>query len=432
MNEEARDVRLEDPEADARMVAAASLWQYLPTILMYPLRGYALGVVVVIGFLLWLFNLAGIFAIAMAPIVLGWLTVYLMMIVEDTALGHAIAPPFGTELLGHSDYGRLLLVGGFWFGVIALGIWLERGGVAHGTHFAMLGGMLVFPAFLVGLALEVNTLSVLNPLRLLRFMYLTGGGYLFAVGVLSIAYIALAMLSNAVASFLAYMIFIYFLVMCAHLMGFIAYHRHERLGIEVVVARPTEERASLELQRRTLDDVLKRACALNDAGDWDAARHLLSKEQPDVVDSRLYHEELYEALRLRRQKELSLVEGKQLVRCLVAQKRLDRALGICEQCLDVNRRFEPEPLADCLALAEAALNARRFALFEKFIGDIPARHPQTPEAAGLQFLHARWLAEFRKQDIAALALLKPLLADAAHPWQARIRALHQALEQLGK
>ncbi|HET7922961.1 MAG TPA: hypothetical protein VFM15_09430 [Gammaproteobacteria bacterium] len=432
MTETARDVRLHDPEADARMVATASLWHYFPSILSYPLRGYAVGVVIVIGFMFWLFDLAGIFSIAMAPIVLSWLTVYLFMIVEDTAQGHAVAPPLGTEVLGHGGYGRMVLVIAFWGLCAWLGVALEHRGIAQGMHLVMLAGMLIFPAFLVCMALEDSLLEALNPWRWLRFMYLTGGVYLLAASLLGIAYVALATLSGAVSSLLAHMIVVYFLVMSAHMLGFITYHRHERLGLDVSVARPTEERARMAEQQRVLERVLNRACTLNEAGDWDAACALLRREQDDLCDPRLYHEELYEGLRLRRQRELALIEAKQLVRWLVAQKRLGRALDICVECLDVNRRFELEPLGNYVVLAEAAFDARRWDLFEKFINDVPLRHPGTPQAASLQFLQARRLAEFEKRDAEALALLKPLLADAEHPWAARIRALHQALSGLAK
>ncbi|HET7395099.1 MAG TPA: hypothetical protein VFK12_01530 [Gammaproteobacteria bacterium] len=430
MTEESRDLRLHDPEADARMVATASVWRYLPSIIKYPLRGYALGVVVVIGLMFWLFDMAGIFAAAMAPITLGWLAIYMFMIVEETALGHAIAPPLGTEVLEHNDYGRLVLVIAFWLGVAALGSYLMHRGIAQGSHICMLFGVLVFPAFLVTMALEGSALSALNPLNLLRFIYHTGSSYLLAVALLSLSYVALAALSGAVSSLLAHMIVVYFLVMSAHLLGFVTYHRHERLGIEVMVTRPTEERARMAAQQHRLADVLDKAGALSDAGDWDAARDLLRREPGQVADLRLYHEELYEALCIRGQYDLSLVQGKQLVRCLVVQKRLERALDIYEQCLDVNRRFEPEPLVDCVSLAETALNNRRWPLFEKIVADVPPRHPHSDEAVALQFLNARYLAEYRKQDLAALALLKPLVSHTGHPWHTRIRALYQALEKL--
>ena len=430
MTEEARDLRLHDPEADARMVATASVWQYLPSILLYPLRGYALGVVIVIGLMFWLFDLAGIFAAAMGPITLGWLAIYMFMIVEETALGHAIAPPLGTEVLGHSDYARLLIVIAFWLGIGAMGSYLVHMGFAQGEHICMLFGMLVFPAFLVTLALQNSALSALNPLNLLRFMYHTGSSYLLAVILLSIIYTGLATLSGIVSSLLAHMLMVYFLVLTAHLLGFVTYHRHERLGLDVMVVRPTEERARMAAQRQRLEQILDKACGLSDAGNWDAARDLLRHRQEDLADVRLYHEELYEALRLRGQYDLSLVEGKQLVRCLVSIKRLDRALDICEQCLDVNRRFEPEPLADCVPLAETAFNARRWALFGKIVSDVPARHPGTHEAVSLQLLNARYLAEIHKQDAEALAILMPLVSHSGHPWHRRIHALQQALEKL--
>jgi hypothetical protein len=432
MTEHARDLRLQDPEANARMVASPSLWRYLPSILLYPLRGYALGVVLVMGLLFWMFDLAGIYAAAMGPITLGWLTIYLFMIVEDTALGHAIAPQLGTEVLGHSDYGRILMVIGFWLVIGALGGYLRRNGIPHGYEICMLVGMLLFPAFLVTVALAGSVWSALNPVELMKFIYRTGRGYLLAVTLLCISYVLIAAVTGVVPSLLAHMATIYFLVMSAHLVGFVTYHRHERLGLDVMVERPTEARARLAAQQRQLDATLQQAIALLETRGWDAARELLRREPTGLVDVRLYHEELYEALRLRRQYDLSLVEGKQLIRCLVMQKRLDRALDIYEQCLDVNRIFEPEPLGDCVALAEAAFRAKRWSMLETIAADVPPRHPGSVEAVTLQFLRARFLAEIRKQDGQALSILTPLVTQTEHPWHGRILALYQALKLLTK
>lgn len=430
MTEYARDLRLQDPEADARMVATASVWRYLPSILRYPLRGYAAGVVVVIGLLFWLFDMAGIYAAAMGPITLGWLTIYLIMIVEDTALGHAIAPPLGTEVLNHSDYGRILMVIGFWLVTGALGGYLEKHGLQHGDRICMLAGMLIFPAFLVTVALANSAWSALNPVQLMNFIYRTGTGYLLAVTLLCVSYSLIAVVSDVKPSLLAHMVTVYFLVMSAHLMGFVTYHRHEELDLDVVVTRPTAARARFEAQRRTLQLMLDKVCELSDDGDWDAARDLLRRNVADLVDIRLYHEELYERLRLRRQYDLALVEGKQLIRCLMSQKRLDRALDIYEECLDVNRQFEPESPEDRVLLAERALLSRRLRLFERIVSDLPSEQAQSEAAVSLNFLQARYLSEVRRQDSEALMLLKLINVHTTHPRYSQIRALHGALQNL--
>ncbi|HET7650634.1 MAG TPA: hypothetical protein VFL15_08040 [Gammaproteobacteria bacterium] len=430
MTEHARDLRLQDPEADARMVASPSLWRYLPSILLYPLRGYALGVVLVMGLLFWMFDMAGIYAAAMGPITLGWLTIYLFMIVEETALGHAIAPPLGTEVLNHSDYGRILMVIGFWLVTGALGGYLGHHGLRHGDTLCMLAGMLLFPAFLVTVTLAGSVWSALNPMQLMSFIYHTGTAYLMAVTLLCVSYMLIAVVSGVMPSLLAHMLTVYFLVMSAHLLGFVTYHRHERLGLDVMVERPTKARTRMAAQQRQLDETLRQTIELLETRGWDAARELLRREPTDLVDVRLYHEELYEALRLRRQYDLSLVEGKQLIRCLVLQKRLDRALDIYEQCLDVNSGFEPESAADRVLLAECAFVARRWELFKRIVADVPPVHAADEAAVSLRFLQARYLSEIRHQDSDALMLLNSIMAHVAHPRYSQIKALHGALQIL--
>jgi hypothetical protein len=58
---------------------------------------------------------------------------------------------------------------------------------------------------------------------------------------------------------------------------------------------------------------------------------------------------------------------------------------------------------------------------------VQARRPTGEEAVCLRFLKAQALVD-QKQDAAALALLAPLLGQGAHPWAARIQALHRALQ----
>ena len=135
------------------------------------------------------------------------------------------------------------------------------------------------------------------------------------------------------------------------------------------------------------------------------------------------------ALRFRHQDALSLVQGARLIQLLVREKRLPRALDILDQCLDVNADFLPQPPNSLPALAEQALRDQRLPLFARISAAVERRLPASDEAAALQFLKAQALVA-QKQDGAALALIEPLLARNAHPWAARIQALHKALSGL--
>lgn len=71
---------------------------------------------------------------------------------------------------------------------------------------------------------------------------------------------------------------------------------------------------------------------------------------------------------------------------------------------------------------------KRFPLFEKIVALTSVHHPGTEMAAPLQFLQARYPAEFKKDGMAALTTLRPLLTATSHPWQTRIQALYHALD----
>ena len=427
---EARDVRLHDPEADRRMAGAASTWRYLPSILWYPLRGYALFIVVIMGGLLYVFTLGGLLAIAAIGVMLGWLGQYLFCVVQETALGHATPPALDTGIYAQPQYGRMLMVIGYGLAFFQLAHFISQAQGHQAAIAVAAAGVLLFPAFVVLLALEDNALSALNPLKLGGFIFHTGGAYVFACLVLAGAFGLAWVLVGHIADVLAYLLVIYCIIMACHLLGFTAHRRHDRLNIAVMVARPSDESRGLQAQREELQALLRRVDKLLAMNNADAARHLLLVEQKDLVNPRLFHEELFEALTARRQDALSLVQGEQLLRQLVQAKRFDRALDIHERCLDIAVNFEPRPAAECVQLAEAAFQARRFALFERIITGFTARHPGTPETVTLRFLQARQLQEIKHDDAGALAILRPLLHAQSHPLHARITALYTALSRL--
>src|SRR5690348_11381100 len=89
-DDEAREFRLDDPQADELMVSTPETWRYLPELLRYPLRGYAMPVVITLGLGLWLAGYAGPFGIPLNGVMMGLLGYYSMNVVQRTALGHEI------------------------------------------------------------------------------------------------------------------------------------------------------------------------------------------------------------------------------------------------------------------------------------------------------------------------------------------------------
>ncbi len=145
---DAGDVRLDDPEADQLMVTTPEVWRYLPKLLYYPVRGYALPIVIVIGALVWICGYAGIFGIAASGIVFGWMGYYSMGVVTRTALGHAIPPPLGTEVLFEGEKLRLAMLVMYIVAVLMMAYGATRPGQAGWGILVFVVGVYLLPAFL--------------------------------------------------------------------------------------------------------------------------------------------------------------------------------------------------------------------------------------------------------------------------------------------
>lgn len=428
--DEARDVRLQDPEADQLMVTTPQIWRYLPWLFYYPLRGYAMPIVVVMGVLIWICGYAGIFGFAASSILFGWMGYYSMGVVSRTAQGFAIPPPLGTEVLFEGEKLRLAMLVMYIVSVLLMTVAATRPGHPGWGVLVFIVGVYLLPAFLASLALQPDLLSALNPLVSLGFVWHTGFAYLLACLALAGAGFLGVLLSGHLAGIFTSMLLVYGLLFICHLIGYVAYHRQDQLNLAVSVQRPTAESIAAEQQAVRMQALLAELDKQLAAKNPQAARDAMLKETgTDLANPRGFHEDLFEALRMRHQDALSLVQGIRLIQLLIHQKRIPRALDICELCLDVSAQFMPHPPALTVPLAEEALRDKRMALFARLDTLVEQRLPGTDEAASLQFLKARGLVE-QHQDAAALALVTPLLTRENHPWRARIVALHGALSGL--
>lgn len=425
--DEARDVRLDDPEADHLMVSTPELLLYLPKLLAYPVRGYGLFVTLSFGVFLWIIGYAGVWGIPAAGILFGWISYYFMDVVQRTATGHAIAPPMGTEVMFQGDKVRLFMLFGYIGGVVLLTVSAQEAAHPGIAALVVCSGIYALPAFVASLALQPDVLSVINPLLLIKFLWHTGFAYFLASLLLAAVGFAGFALAGHLSALSSDILLIYGLIFVSHMVGYVAYHKQDELGIAVAVERPTEENMAVQAQAVRVAEILAQLDRHLAAHEIQTARTaLLADDGAGQANPRAFHEELFEGLRLRHQDALSLVQGTRLIQFLVKERRLPRALDILEQCLDVDKTYLPEPASVTGLLAEQAIKDKRLPLFLKLDAAVQARQPGGEADIALRFLKAQALVG-QKQDAAALALLTPLLAASSHPWSPRIQALHKAL-----
>ncbi|MGE5624068.1 MAG: hypothetical protein ACM3ZT_00815 [Bacillota bacterium] len=433
---EHRDVRLEDPEADQLMAATPELVLYLPKLLWYPLRGYGLAVTITFGVALWIIGYAGVWGIPAAGIIFGWMGYYFMDVVQKTAVGHATPPPMGSEVMFQGDKLRLAMLVAYLGAVWLLALSARRTGEAGLSVAVVCAGIYVLPAFLAALALQPEVYMALNPLALVKFLWHTGFAYLLAALLLAAVGFAGIGLAGHLSALTSDLLLVYGLIFVCHMVGYVAYHRQDELGIAVMVEKPTDESRAAVEQAQRLGALLKAVdMSLHDHDPHGARDALLREDAADVANPRGFHEDLFEALQSRHQDALMLVQGVRLMERLAREKRLSRALDICEQCLDVSKDFLPPP-ALIPPLAEQAFRDKRMALFTRIADGAQARHPGGDAAVATQFLKAQALVQARQgnagTDAAALALITPLLQHPSHPWAPRIQALHKALSAMQK
>src|SRR5215469_4240484 len=320
---EARDVRLDDPEADQLMAATPELLLYLPKLLLYPLRGYGLMVTFTFGIALWIIGYAGVWGISAAGIIFGWMGYYFMDVLQRTAMGHAIPPPMGSEVMFQGDKLRLGMLVAYLGGVVLLDLSARHAGANGLSVVVICAGIYLLPAYLAALALQPEAYMALNPLTLFKFLWYTGFAYILAALLLAAVGFTGIGLAGHLSAISSDILLVYGLIFVCHLVGYVAYHRHEQLGIAVQVEKPTEESRAAVGQAQRLGAVLQALDKHLEAREAQAAREALLKEDgADVVNPRSFHEELFEALRQRHQDALSLVQAARLMQLLVQEKRL--------------------------------------------------------------------------------------------------------------
>lgn len=416
--------RLRDPVADQRMVDTPSPLAYLPQILAYPLSGHALAALLLFTGMLWL-GLQNITGIALIAIASPWVFHYAQAIIERTAIGQATPPAFGGDMIYLGGLSALRpLVG---VGLLA-SLWHWTRTLHPGTEVAvLLLGALLFPAHLLLLATDDRLLAAFNPLALLHAIAGVGASYLSVCAILAgAAWSAWAVASQAGLA-LALFVLIYAWLMACHLLGFVVFHRAERLGLSVPDRTTSDEKRALAEYQARLDAVLARVDDALSRRDLQAAADALYAEAGDPERQRAFHVELFDLLVRRRQPSLLHAQGARLIVLLLAEHRASQALDVAGSCLDERADFAPEKPEHASALLEEALRTRQDQLFDRLLAAASKQWPEPPHAVTLRFLDARASCEIRRDDARARELLAPLLAHTAHPRHRQIAALARAL-----
>lgn len=406
----------QDEAADRRM-ASSHLPAYLPRILLYPLRGHGPPVILLVTLLL---GLGSRSIVALVPLIVGvlWAAHYAVRVIETTSYGHASPPRLTGDALMLTDamtWSALLAP------ALLLALYLKAGILATAPLAALL------PAHWIALATTRSLAAASNPLRWLQIVAVTGPAYVGACVLLIGAALLGGWLSAHISNLLLIAAWLHLLFAACHLLGFVAYHRHERLGIGVQVIRPTRERERDAEQAARLEALLARITALHDKRDDEAAARLMHETPPGPADARRFHEDLYERLKAIPARGLALTQAARMIPFLLDRKLVDRALEIFENALDLDARFRCESALHLPPLAARALETRQTTLLGRLLESARASFAGDAALKLLDGVHLRWLMDLNRDEPAARLVLAGLGDLGGHPLEAELRTYARVL-----
>ena len=337
------------------MAQPEPFWQRIPSIILYPVRGAALVMLVLLAIAA---VFRGIPLLGLVVSIMMWLGAYKFAfeILRRTADGHMDSPEVAITV----DNGVVWRFLGLQF---ILGLILGAC-LLTGSEAIFFGGLalLVFlqPALTMTLAMTGSLGDALSPSNAFAIVARIGWPYLAVVGLLFVIQASAmtagvwlaAFMPGPVARWLATVLGFWGLFSAFHLMGYLIYQSHEALGFEPNVAQQAAIR-SLHAPVST-DTVVAEAEALIVEGRTDEARSLLRGE----INTRAVPPEVHDLYRRLLQKtgdtEAVRDHARQYLHRLMLDKQERRALGLLRECLDDDASFVPLDIAHGERLAELA------------------------------------------------------------------------------
>jgi len=429
-----KEFKLKEHAAHARMIYNPSVSQQLPHILAYPLKGYALPLVLIFSVIFYLIvPRTGAFSISGALpgiVFLSWTFKYAYAVLEHTALGYATPPMLTFDIWNPTNQKPMkqLL---FLLVVFIIHLWTQQ---LAGDWLALLVlaiGLFLAPASAVIIATENSLLKALNPLKLLSLIKLMGNVYLLICLLFSLPVFVIGMLTG-LPILLRIVGILYLFIMTFHLLGFIVYHRREELGLEVSFSPEQETEAQQLAEQKQFNEVLDDVHQLAMGGRFKDAIAELFAKLPELGDTIETHQKLFARLILWEDKSIAFAQARHYITLLVQEKRLSEANAIYQSCIDSNARFKPKNPFQILPLASHAYQQKNYSLALSQVQDFASRYPNHPDTIAVQLLTAKLLGEHFKRFDEAKTIIAQLLKYKEHPLHPEIRKYAALLVKYSK
>jgi hypothetical protein len=403
--------------------ASAPLATRLLDALRYPLRGAGLAALVALslghmlagwipGIVSWVAN------------VVVWISAYMYALecLRRTANGYAWPPE--VTLYDNSASGAVL----FALQLAGLAAIVLAQYLAAGVGVVAVLLALLLPAMTMALAFGDSAISALHPRHLVRTINGFGIAYLLPVALGIVQYLvwidAMRHAAGVLRTSLWYALIDYVLLLDFLLMGRLMHRHHEGIGHhpeadDLVLADTADAAAACVADAR----------ALAGSGHADAAIELLGERLQQVDATAAMHAQYRQLLRARGDRGELLAHARPYIATLLLDDAPRRALGVVQECIDLDPDFLPGDADTVGELADAAARLGMSRLALKLARAYPNHWPREPAAPRYGLLAARILAERMHQPAEAGVLAAKLLR--AYPHSEERAGLDALLQSLG-
>ncbi|MDG2536540.1 hypothetical protein P5Y53_02560 [Dyella jiangningensis] len=393
--------------------------------LAYPLRGGGLATCVVLALAHYLALLPSYIGVIAAFTLWGATWRYAATCLLHTANGYADPPDIGVDENPAAGNG-LTAIHLFAFALCFVsGVFYPQALWPLVLLFA-----LTLPAIDMSLAFDGSLELAMSPVNWWEVMRRFGWAYLIPVG-LNLATGVLIVLASVAATFLPRLIslplyafaYTYLIILNLHLMGAMIHQRHESFDLEPEAEKLMRE-GGYDDDAHLLEQV--RAVATTDR--QAAIGMLVTRMQGRSAPAQL-HQAYRELLRQEGLRDGLLEHGQIWIAVLLANHESRRALGLVQECIEIEPAFLPDAPEHADALANLAARSGMTRLALKLCRGYLAHWPRSPEAPRMGLLAARLLGDELDQRTEAIVLLGKLAAAwPEHPLHHDMHALARRLQ----
>ncbi|SFS03236.1 hypothetical protein SAMN05216570_1695 [Dyella sp. OK004] len=289
---------------------------------------------------------------------------------------------------------------------------------------------LALPAIDMSLAFDGNLAAALNPAHTWRIVTGFGTAYLIPVAInlligllIALASLATGFLPKLLALPLYAFAYTYLIILGFHLMGAMIHERHERFGMA-----PEAEALARE-NHQDADEQLLEAVREESTRDPQMAIAMLVARMQDRSAPTPLHQAYRQLLRQQGLRDGLLTHGQIWIAALLANNEPKRALGLLQECIDIDPAFLPDDPNNTGTLAELATRLGMSRLAVKLCRGYLSTWPSSPAVPHYGLLAARQLGTQLEQSAEALVLLGKLTAAwPEHALHAEMLSLKQQLQ----